>query len=72
MSGISRGGLVVAAGVATVILLELRTLLGMIGIDVNPLAHLVFTIVVVGLLVVFLDWYPAISGRSDDPGDAAN
>lgn len=71
MSGVSRGGLLITAGVAAVIILELRTLLGMLGVDVDPLVHLVVTILVVGLLVVVLDWYPSIVGRSGG-GDAAN
>lgn len=72
MSGISRAGLLVTGGFAAVVLLELRTLLGMIGVDVDPLAHLVITIVVVSLLVIALDWFPKLSGRSGDRGGAAN
>lgn len=64
MTEVTRGGLLVTAGVAAVILLELRTLLGMFGIDIDPLAHLVVTVAVVGLLVVALDWYPRIAGRN--------
>ncbi|MDR5671784.1 hypothetical protein AArcCO_1983 [Halalkaliarchaeum sp. AArc-CO] len=72
MSGISRSGLLVTAGVAAVILLELRTLLGMFGIDIDPLVHLVGTVVAVALLVVVLDWYPRIAGRTGGQDGTAN
>lgn len=72
MSGISRSGLLVTAGVAAVILLELRTLLGMFGIDIDPLVHLVFTVATVALLVVILDWYPRITDRAGGRDETAN
>lgn len=65
MTHISKAGLLVTAGVAAVMLLELRTLLGMVGIDVDPFVHLVIVGVTVGLLVVLLDWYPQIAGPSN-------
>lgn len=49
MSRISSAGLVVALGVAAVILLELRTLMGMFGIDVGTTVYFTF---MAGVLVV--------------------
>ena len=49
MSRISSAGMLVALGVAAVILLELRTLMGMFGIDVGTPVYFTF---MAGVLVV--------------------
>lgn len=72
MTRVSSAGLLVVASVAFVILLEVRTLLGMIGIDIDPVAHLIITVATVGLIVVVLDWFPDIAGDSDEIDEAAN
>ena len=57
MSRISSAGLLVALGVAAVLLLEFRTLMGMFGIDVGTTVYFTFMAGVLVLLTVVLVKY---------------